>query len=291
MDKKDITKEITDLQVLETLTSAYAEISSSRMKRTRTTVVSSRQFLDEIQSIFKELQSTYREQFLSLARKRGTKRGKGITLLSHNGKSVAVFISSNTGFYGNLTQEVFDLFVKEIKDNNYEATIVGNLGLSMFREVFPDKSYSYFDLPDYGFNRDKMAELVRHLVEYEEIHLFYGKYKSIIKQVPDKIVISAETDIENTEKVEKVKYLFEPSLEEILMFFEKEMFSSIFEQTISESQLAKFASRMLAMDSAGEKIRENLKTATDTKLKLMHAINNKKQLESLASTKAVRRAR
>ena len=77
--------------------------------------------------------------------------------------------------------------------------------------------------------------------------------------------------------------------ETILIFFEKEMFSSIFEQTLSESQLAKFASRMLAMDAAGEKVRQGLLVAKSENLKLTHKIGNKKQLESLSSIVAGRR--
>jgi ATP synthase F1 gamma subunit len=289
MDKKTITKEITDLQVLENLTNAYAEISSSRMKKTRNSVLSSRSFLEEIQAVFKEIQDSYRYEFIALAKKKGIKKGDKITFLSHNGKSVAVFISSNTGFYGDLSRKVFDLFTEKIKNDNFEATIVGNLGLSMFKELNPNRSYSFFELPDYGFDREKLAELAKHLVEYEEIHIFYGKFKNLVNQEPEEVIISSETPIEGDKKVNKVKYLFEPSLEDILIFFEKEMFSSIFEQTISESQLAKFASRMLAMDRAGEKIRKNLLTTKENKLKLMHAIANKKQIEYLSSTMSARR--
>jgi F0F1-type ATP synthase gamma subunit len=291
MDKKTITKEIHDLENLKTLAGAYAQISSIRMKKTRGAVIQSREFLADIQDIFKDLQASYRAQFLSLAKKKGIKKNQKITFLSHNGKGVAVFISANTAFYGDLTKKVFNFFIKDIKEKNLEATIVGNLGLNMFRETYPEKSYSFFDLPDYGFDRDKMAELIKHLVQYEEIYIYYGKFKSLVNQEPAKLVISAETPIEETEKDRKViKYLFEPSLEEILMFFETEMFSSVFEQTISESQLAKFSSRMLAMDQAGEKIRKNLAEVKTNNLRLTHSITNKKQLEFLSSIVSVGRS-
>src|SRR5258708_4594826 len=103
-----------------------------------------------------------------------------------------------------------------------------------------------------------MSLLIRHLVEYEEIHIYYGKFKSIVSQTPDVIIISSETDISEIKKTKTVKYLFEPSLEKILMFFEIEMFSSVFEQMVKESQLAKFASRMFAMDAASQRIKRNL---------------------------------
>lgn len=285
MDKKSITKEILDLQVLETLTNAYAEISSGRMKKTRDSVVLSREFLVEIQTIFKELQASYRREFLHLAKKKGEK----ITFLSHNGRKVALFLSSNTGLYGNLTKKVFRKFKSDLEKENMEATIVGKLGLSLYLETFPKGSYSYFELPDYGFDRDKMAELINHLVEYEEIHIYYGKFSTIINQDVDKIVISAESEIDKEDEKKHTKYLFEPSLVEILTFFETEMFSSVFEQVINESQLAKFASRMIAMDEAQEKVKQNLFQAKLEKSKLLHHLNNKKQIEYLSSVMHIRR--
>lgn len=283
MDKKTITKQIRELEVLQVLTDSYAQISSSRMKSTRDTVVLSRDFLYEIQQIFKELQSSYRDEFVKLARKKGFKKGDKITFLAHNGRKVAVFLSTNTGFYGNLIKKVFTIFSEDMQKENMEATIVGKLGLNMFKEVFPDKSYSYFDLSDYTVDRDKMADLIKHLVQYEEIHIYFGKFKSIVNQGVDKVVISAETQLEEGKKEKATKYLFEPSLEEILMFFETEMFSSVFEQTIRESQLAKFASRMLAMDQAGVKIRELLETTKLQDSRMTHYINNRKQLSYFSS--------
>lgn len=283
MDKKIITKQIESLVVMESLADAYAQISSNRMKKTRDGVVRSREFLSEIQGIFKELQDSYRREVLKIAHKKG-KNNEKVTFLAHNGRSVAVFLSTNAGFYGSLTGKVFDIFARELKQENLEATIVGKLGLSMYLENFPDRSYSYFELPDYGKDSDKMADLVRHLVPYEEIRIYYGKFKSIVNQYPEKTVISAQTQIDQKGDGEIVKYLFEPTLQEILMFFETEMFSSVFDQVISESQLAKFASRMLAMDQAGEKIRESLSMAKQDKLRLTHYVSNKKQLEYLAST-------
>jgi F0F1-type ATP synthase gamma subunit len=288
MDKKTITKDISDLENLKNLANSYAQISSHRMRTTRESVLNSREFLAEINTIFLELQASYNRQFMSLARKKGFRKGEKITLLNHNGKDVAVFISANTAFYGDLTKKVFDLFIDEINNKNIEATIVGSLGLNMFRQIAPDKSYSYFDLPDYGMDRDKMSSLVKHLVQYERIHIFYGKFKSLISQLPDQVVISAETPVGSYQMGTPVKYLFEPSLEEILMFFETEMFSSIFEQTINESQLAKFASRMIAMDLAGEKIKKSLDELKLTNSRINHNVANKKQLQSLSIMSARR---
>ncbi len=284
MDKKTITREIDDLKMLESLASAYAEISSSRMKNTRESVLSNRFFLSEIDEIFKELRLSYRRELLKLAKKRGLKKGNKITLLGHNGKTVALLISANTGLYGDLTRQIFESFMKEVERTDVEASIVGKLGRSLFIGRDPNRPYSYFEMPDNTIDREELANLIRHLVQYEEIHVYYGKFSSIIYQSPSTFNISAQTELvsaeetkESKDKDKLTKYFFEPTLEEILIFFEREMFTSVFEQAIHESQLAKFASRMIAMDQASERVRQTLKIVEIDHLKVTHNLANKKQ--------------
>ncbi|NCO80493.1 hypothetical protein GW869_01825, partial [bacterium] len=74
-------------------------------------------------------------------------------------------------------------------------------------------------------------------------------------------------------------YLFEPPLEAILEFFETELMSAFFNQTLLEHRLSRYATRMVAMYQAtenAEKIREKLETEQK---KLERQLLNKKQIE------------
>lgn len=288
MNKKEIKQEVDYLDTLQRLTSAYAQISSGRMLKIRQGVLSSRDFLDELNDLFKDLRRSYQAEILQLQRRRG-KKGEQITFLAHNGKTVAVFLSANTGLYGELVVRTFESFVKEIEETGAEAAIVGRLGLALFLSRYPNRSYTYFDFPDYGSDPDNFLRLVRHLVQYEEIHLHFGQFQSLVTQKPSFVNIAAESPIgQGVVQGEQVKYLFEPSLEEIMIFFETEMFASVLEQTMSESQLAKFASRMMSMDRANQNIVVDLKKVQLLQLKLSHSLQNKKQLENIWSLVAIR---
>jgi F0F1-type ATP synthase gamma subunit len=61
------------------------------------------------------------------------------------------------------------------------------------------------------------------------------------------------------------------------------MFTSTFEQTVNESQLAKFASRMIAMDVAYENIGKKLTTTKIMALRVAHDILGRKQLNLISS--------
>ncbi|MBI2405726.1 F0F1 ATP synthase subunit gamma [Candidatus Microgenomates bacterium] len=280
MEQKQIKQTITTLQTLDAVARAYTEISSSRMKKTRGLVLSSREFLAALDEIFREVRTSYRRQVLSIAKKTGRKQ---LTFLAHNGKTVAVFISANTGLYGDLIQRTFATFLEELKQPEIEVTVVGRLGLSLFLEKEPRRPYTYFDFPDYGVDTERMAAVVAHLVPYEEIHAYYGRFQSVMRQVPALFNISAETQslVGGQERSEVVKYLFEPTLEDILMFFETEMFASLLEQVMREGQLAKFAARMRAMDEATQNIKKSLTRAQLLRLRIWHAAANRKQLNAL----------
>ena len=284
MDKKTITNQINYLETLQKLTESYAEISSGRMKKVRSSVLLTRDFLERLSEIFTEVRNSYRKEVAKLAKNKKDK--ETITFLGHNGKTVSVFLSANTGLYGDLMQKTFRKFMEEVNSTTNEVTLIGRLGLSLFLSLKPNSPYTYFDYPDYGSDKDKMAEIIRHLVQYEAIRVHFGKFRNVVVQEPNVFDINAQSPLtnqfENMGAKEEVKYIFEPTLEQILKFFETEMFSSVFEQALNESQLAKFASRMLAMDRASLNIKENIKGVMVERLRLTHRLMNRKQLNSLS---------
>lgn len=275
MDKKEINERIDTLNLLVGLTQAYSEVSSQRMKKIREGVVTSRDFLAAIEGIFRELRVSLKAEFKKLGRR---KSKDTITFLAHNGKVASVFISANAGLYGDIVGRVFNSFLTEVRTKNTEVTIVGKFGLSLFLAAEPGRPYTYFDYPDYGDSTENLSQITRHLVAYEEIHIFFGRFRNLAYQEVSSIVISAETS-EGTALQEKkiTKYLFEPDISQILAFFEGEMFTSTFEQALHESQLAKFSSRMIAMDKAGQRVKDELKKVKMDRLKMAHYLAGKKQ--------------
>ena len=279
-EERQISSLIAELQLLGEVSLAFSQISSTRMKRIRTDVLSSRDFQFSIYEIFKEVLAAYARKIRNSGRAKDQEK---ITFLSHNGKSVALFISANAGLYGDIVSRTFELFANDIRGQDIEVAIVGKLGLSMFKEAFPGKPYTFFELADYGKDQDHLIDIIRHIVQYERVQIYYGKYENVVKQVPSKYDISAEVPIEGEVTKEVNSYIFEPSLEALLAFFESELFTSLFDHSVFESQLAKFASRMIAMDLASQKIEKQLKLTSLDLMRAGHAIDNRKQQNSLTS--------
>src|SRR3989344_5333539 len=184
LNKRDIDEEISEISSLKDLTDVYGEIASIRMMKIRSYVLRNRDFIGAISDIFKDTLAQYSELESVKVRAGKLKKGSKITFLSHNGKTVSVLISSNTGFYGDVISATFNKFTDEIKGSDSEITIIGKLGRQLFLSTNPNKPYSYYELPDYGIDKQKLVEVIEHLVKYEEIKIYFGKYVTVLRQIP-----------------------------------------------------------------------------------------------------------
>ena len=280
--KKSINEELDNLTGLKAMVETYEEIAASRIRKVRDSVLESRFFVDDLNLIFSEVKMSYKKEVEMLMKKNKIKDPKKFSFFLRNGKTLYLLISANTGLYGDLVQKTYDLFLTEAKKAEVDIAIVGKLGLNMFLNEKINKEYSYFDFPDNGMDDNLLKQIVNLLIQYQRTVVFFGKFQSIITQTPEMTDISGNIE-EKTEGVPTLKYFFEPSIEKILAFFEQEIFTSIFEQTLKEAQLAKFAARIVTLDSSTENIRKRLSQTIYQKNKLIHDETNKKQLQTFSS--------
>ncbi|OGM32102.1 hypothetical protein A2803_00870 [Candidatus Woesebacteria bacterium RIFCSPHIGHO2_01_FULL_44_21] len=284
-DIRSIERNINELRTLQTVARAYTEIAAVRMRKTRNSVLLNREFVMALDDVFADVRASYAQEVIKLALKR---RGEGgITFLAHNGKTVAVLLSANTGLYGDIIEKTFRMFLKEVRANpeGIEVALVGRLGLALFQSAMPGHPYTFFEVPDTNITPTNLGQLIGHIVQYEEIRVYYPTFQSAIKQLPSKYTISAETPLSELQEKggRKTKYLFEPGLKDILAFFEREIFASLMDQTVREAQLAKYAARIMTLDRSGENIKTSLKELNLDKLRVTHRLKNKKLLESISS--------
>lgn len=279
--KKLLESEIENLEGLNDMIKAYEEIAASRIMHSRQTVLANRSFIDEISEIFEEVLASYKKQVDELIKK--NKKSGDFSFANKNGKTLYLLVSANTGLYGSIVKRTFDLFVDNSRDQNVDKAIIGKLGLTMWQHTKIKDKYFYFDFPDQNVDEQLLKQILDFIVSYEKVIIFYGRFQNLVTQDPIYSNISGNTHTGQKTPHENVRYMFEPSLEKILEFFEKQIFASIFEQTMRESQLAKTASRLTTLDTASENIIKKLSIVTSEKNRTFHRQQNKKQLETFAS--------
>jgi ATP synthase F1 gamma subunit len=237
--------------------------------------------------VYVDLKTSYGREVKELLdkMKKGDKRI--LPTLQKNGKSLLVYLSSNGRLYGSVTQKTYKLFIEEVKKEHIPAVdivIIGKAGKEMFDNSGIKKPYEYFEIPDTTVEIDHIIKLMQKFLQYEQVNVFYGKFGNVVKQTPIETSISGEDIFETETPVDiprEDRFIFEPTLEKILHFFETQIMANLFSQTLLENQLARHASRVSAMEEALVNIEEESKKLHQEQTKIKHLMQNKKQLETM----------
>jgi len=175
-----------------------------------------------------------------------------------NGRDALIFISANTGLYGDIIVRIFDYFCKHI-DTKSDVFIVGRVGKILFEQRFPGKEYRYFEISDKSPEPMVVNEMMHTLEAYDHIIVFHGKYNDILTQTPSQTSVSGDRlSLEVKEDLKKINCIFEPNIEEVFNFFEKEIKTTLFDQALYEASLSKFTSRMVSLDGATSNVTDLL---------------------------------
>jgi len=286
--KKIIMEELESLNSLKELAESYEEIAAVQMQKIKDSVLKTRDFLSAISDIFVDLKSSYQREVNDLLVK--IKRGGStlLPILRKKDKILMVYLSSNGRLYGKVTKKTFDLFVGDLKKNGMDKVdlvVIGSAGKEMLENSSIKRPFDYFEFPDTNIGIDHIKLVMKKYLQYDRVHVYYGKFGNVVKQDAISTSISGE-DIFETEVPSTIpredKFIFEPILEKIFHFFQTQIMATLFSQTLLENQLARHASRVNAMEEALVHIEEESKKMYLERTRIKHALQNKKQLESMS---------
>ena len=293
---RTIEQDIDDLTYIDTVMETYESVAAIYMRRTKKSIVENRVFYDGLRNTYDEVSYAYQQELAAIKEKHSLfpiAFWKTLTTRMRRGREVAVWLSANTGLYGDVVQKTFNMFLEHITSTKTDVIIVGKRGKLLFDERMPHVRYVYRDLPDTMTNMENLTSLTELFSRYKRIHVFYGKFESFVSQIPNSTVLGEiqQTQTTNTQELPRIKpvtqYLFEPSLKEVAHFFETEIIASLFQQITEESRLAKLAARMYQLDAATEHITDILSGAVFERQRLLHQLANKRQLELVSSRIAI----
>lgn len=274
--------EIENLQSFKSLIETYETIAATSMRRTRKSVLENRAFYLGLAQIFQEVKMAYRKK-ASLFMKRGNiDETKLSSLVKHNGKTVYVLLSANTGLYGNIVNKTLSFFMEKAKEEKADLVVIGRIGKAVLEATTPPIKFSYFDFSDIRIELENLKNITRYLHEYERVIAFYGTFKNFVEQLPMASSVSGTGLAVASLRETETRYIFEPSLENLTIFFETEIFASLLEQIFHESRLAKSASRMMLLDKATINIDQALEKTSLERQKIKHGLYNRRQLDVLS---------
>jgi ATP synthase F1 gamma subunit len=286
--RKIIYEELEALNSLKDLAESYEEIAVVRMQKIRDSVLKTRDFLADISDVFVDLKSSYNREVKDLMEKIKTGDQGILPALQKINKTLYVYLSSNGGLYGAVTQKTYKLFMQELAKtdkNKTDIVVIGNAGRIMFEGSGYARPFEYFEIPDTSIELTHIKTLMKKFLQYEKVIVFYGKFGNVVKQSPIETSITGE-DIFETETLTQIpredRFIFEPTLQKIFHFFETQIMANLFSQTLLENQLARHASRVNAMEEALGHIEDETKKLNAQKTRERHLSDNKKQLETIS---------
>jgi F0F1-type ATP synthase gamma subunit len=286
---KNILAQMEDLGGIKDIVGASEEIASMKMRGIRNKVLLSRDLNDELTEIYREVTVSYRNQILQLMQeKKGHSTSQSekdsLSLKAGNGKLACVYLSANSGLFSKILEKTYHEFIAYL-DQHPDAVpvIIGEFGKKLFTNNYPGRQFVFYPLGEGSTVEDSLKKVTEELASYSNVIIYYARFESMALQTTTVLDVSGENAATSAsgQAIPTAHYLFEPSLEKIITFFESEIFAGIIQQTVTESELARYASRITTLDMARENINVQLKVANLEKRFAMHRIMNKKQTEAI----------
>lgn len=265
---RELKSSLQAVSAIKTIATTYQEISQKEMSEIREKALSNRRFIAQLGKIYTISKKEYFKE---------KKESKEVFISQKKGK-VVIFLSANARFYGSLLWAVWGGVKDYLSQNKADLVICAEVGKYFAQGLdFGGKS-AYFDIDDENPNEEQVKAVIDYIKNYKEIIVFHGKFENILTQTPTKTVIPGEIP-KKSDQEDISSYLFEPSSEKVLEFFETELLTAFFNQTFLEHRLSRHATRVVAMHQAGENAKERQEILKMTLKRLKRKELDKKQFE------------
>ena len=241
---KEIKNRIRSMESTKQITKAMEMVAASKLRRAQAQVANSRPYfeilrdtIDDIVDHNLELASPY--------------------LKERTGKKVAyVVIAGDRGLAGGYNSNILKLVMAEIKDKEATVLPIGKKAVDYFKSKnIPLLTDSYAEAASVSigdcFSISKQLSKAFKKGEFDEIHVAYTNFVSVLSQTPDSIKLLPLVRDKNAEKPASIAVtMYEPGCEEVFEAIVPEYLGGIVYGVLCESRAAEQAARRTAMDSA-----------------------------------------
>lgn len=258
---KEIRNRIASVSSTMQITSAMKMVSAAKLKKAQDAITAMRPYAEKLTELLQNLSATLEGEV-----------GGDFTTQREVRNVLAVVITSNRGLAGAFNTNV----IKEVRNvreayvgKNLDFVTIGKKGNDVMRKngnvIFNDNGV--FD--DLTF--DNVAAIADQLVQlfldgkYDKIVLVYNQFKNAATQVVKTEQFLPLQPATAAESNKSVDYIFEPSMEEIVMTLIPKMLKTQLYKAIRDSFASEHGARMTAMHKATDNA-----TALRNQLKLTY---------------------
>ena len=240
---KEIKNRIRSMESTKQITKAMEMVAASKLRRAQAQVANSRPYfeilrdtIDDIVDHNLELASPY--------------------LKERTGKKVAyVVIAGDRGLAGGYNSNILKLVMAEIKDKEATVLPIGKKAVDYFKSKnIPLLTDSYAEAASVSigdcFSISKQLSKAFKKGEFDEIHVAYTNFVSVLSQTPNTMKLLPLVRAEGKKPASRTVTMYEPGCEEVFEAIVPEYLGGIVYGALCESRAAEQAARRTAMDSA-----------------------------------------
>lgn len=267
----DIKDDISDMETMNLIATSFTDTAAMRIKGIRQAFETNQEFYGELSHVY------------HLVKVVAIKRG----IVPENppgAKTVTVAFTANQHFYGNVHRRIMDTVLSTTKKDHSDLFVIGKTGKEYLQVSGMRDGYELMQFEKDNPTHEEVEQFLEKIKKYTTILVYYPHFVSLIRQEVGIIDIAQVQDIGAAEKTkdEETYVLFEPEVDQILAFFERQIRSVLLFRVVLESDLARTAARMVSMNEASERANELMKEKHSEYLKVMRSLINRQLLDTFA---------
>ena len=240
---KDIKNRIRSMESTKQITKAMEMVAASKLRQAQNRITASRPYFEILSNTISDIVSTNRDFTSPYLRKR------------EGNKVLFVVIAGDRGLAGGYNSNVLKLAVAAMEGKDASVLPIGKKAVDYFRSkgyALLTDSYAEAADVDIGdcFSIAKLLSKAYLSGSYDEIHVAYTNFVSVLSQSPAVRQLLPLVPQEREGSGSRVVTLYEPDPEEVFASIVPEYLGGIVYGTLCESRCAEQAARRTAMDSA-----------------------------------------
>ena len=260
---KEIKNRIRSMESTRQITKAMEMVAASKLRRAQTQVLNTRPYFEILRQTIDNIASSNQDLSSPYLQSRPVNR------------VMYVVIAGDRGLAGGYNSNILKLVDAQIQGKNATVLPIGKKAVEYFRShKIPCLTEMYAEAADIGigdcFSIAKQLSKAYLAKEFDEIHVVYTNFVSVLSQTPDAMQLLPLRPSEDTRPTGTTDILYEPDSVTVFDAIIPEYLGGVIYGALCESRASEQAARRAAMDSATQNADDML---ADLSLKFNRARN------------------
>ena len=240
---KDIKNRIRSMESTKQITKAMEMVAASKLRQAQNRITASRPYFEILSNTISDIVATNRDFTSPYLRKR------------EGNRVLFVVIAGDRGLAGGYNSNVIKLAASRMEGTEAAVLPIGKKAVDYFRSKgYPLLTDAYAEAAEVGvgdcFSIAKLLSKAFLSKEFDEIHIAYTNFVSVLSQTADVRQLLPLIPEEREATESRCVTLYEPEPEEVFASIVPEYLGGIVYGALCESRCAEQAARRTAMDSA-----------------------------------------